>query len=213
MLNAEASGGGAELSVSPADQVDVVRLFMLYTLFGGDVQRVALVSRVDPQRVASLAHDFNWRTKLNGRGGLLTEKGQEEERAINRVANFVTAERLRRVFDRLIDELDSDPTFARAFCTVVNPEDPKETSFNTKNLVELAKGLEIVSNISYRALQDKQAQNADVSGKATDAGALALATYRALVSRFDAAIPVDATAEIVRAVSDARAQIDTDEKK
>lgn len=203
------SESNAEL-LEPMNKIDEVRLFMLYTLFGGDVRRVAMVSRVDEKRIASLAHDFNWKGKIAGRPGLSTEKGQEDERALNRVANFVTAERLRRVYDRLIDELDSDPSFARAFCTSVDG-DTNATSFNTKNLVELAKGLQIVNDISYRALQDKQAQAADVVNKAQDATALALATYKALASRFDRNVTVDTTAEIARAVQDARTPVDEDQ--
>ncbi len=189
--------------VQAEDRIDEVRLFMIYCLMGGNVKRVSLASGVEVDRIEALAHDFVWAKKIGNRPGLSTEAGQEEERALNRVASFVTAERLSRVFDRLIGELDSDPSFARAFCTVVDP-DTQETTFSTKNLVELAKGLQLTHDIKYRALQDKQAQAADVIGKSTDASAVALATYKALANRFDRNVTVDTTAEIVRAVSDAR---------
>lgn len=185
------------------EPVDEVRLFMLYTLFGGDARRVAVVSRVPQSRIESLAHDFNWKAKLSGRGGLDTEEGQEAERVLNRVTNYVTAERLSRVYGRLIDELDSDPNFARQFCTVVDL-DSKETSFNTKNLVELAKGLQICHDIKYRALQDKQAQAADVSSGAQSAAQFSLNVYKALATRFDCNIVVDTASEIAKAVNDAR---------
>lgn len=193
--------------VDPDDKVDEVRLFMLYALFGGDVRRVAVVSRVDAKRVESLAHDFRWKDKLSGRGSLDNEKGQDDERALNRVSSYVTSERLSRVFARLIDELDSDPTFARQFCTVTD-NDTKETSFNTKNLVELSKGLQLCQDMKYRALQDKQAQAADVVGKAIDASSIALATYRALAARFDHNETVDTVTEIVKAVSDVRTEVE-----
>lgn len=185
------------------EPVDEVRLFMLYTMFGGDARRTAVVSRVPQARVESLAHDFNWKGKLSGRGGLDTETGQEAERVLNRVTNYVTAERLGRVFGRLIDELDSDPTFARQFCTVLDA-DTKETSFNTKNLVELAKGLQICNDIKYRALQDKQAQAADVVSGSQSAAQFSLNVYKALASRFDSNVVVDTASEIAKAVNDAR---------
>lgn len=191
--------------LEPTVRIDEVRLFMLYVMFGGDCARVSAVSRVEQSRVESLAHDFHWKKKIGGRTGMATEKGQEEERALNRVANYVTAERLRRVFDRLIDELDSDPSFARAFCTSVDG-DSGQTSFATKNIVDLAKGLQIVNDISYRALQDKQAQAAEISGTA-DSAALALSTYRALASRFDRNFSIDTATEIAKAVSDARTEV------
>jgi hypothetical protein len=192
------------------EKVDEVRLFMLYTLFGGDAKRVAIASQVDQARIESLAHDFNWKGRLNGRQALDTDQGQEAERVLNRITNYTTAERLSRVFGRLIDELDSDPSFARAFCTSVDA-DSKETSFNTKNLVELAKGLQIVNDIKYRALQDKQAQAADVINNAPNSAQFSLTIYKALATRFDRNISVDTTTEIVRAVADAR-RPDTDEE-
>jgi hypothetical protein len=188
------------------EKVDEVRLFMLYTLFGGNVKRVAVAARVPEETVESLAHDFNWKGKLITRG-LETEEGQEDERALNRATNYVTAERLKRVFGRVIDELDSDPAFAKAFCTVVDSK-TSEVSYSTKNLTDLAKGLQICHDITYRALQDKQAQAADVTGKATDASTLVLATYRALANRFDHNLSVDATAAIVQATKDARSSTD-----
>lgn len=188
------------------EPIDEVRLFMLYVLFGGDCRRVSVVARVDVTRVESLAHDFRWKDKLSGRRGLDTDKGQEDERALNRVTNYVTAERLSRVYGRLIDELDSDPKFARQFCTVVDG-DTQETSFNTKNLVELAKGLQIVNDIKYRALQDKMAQAADLVNNTTvDAATLALATYKALANRFDQNVSVDTATEITKAVQDVRTE-------
>lgn len=193
--------------LEPNDRIDEVRLFMLYAMFGGDTARVSIVSRIDRRRIDALAHDFNWKGKLAGRPGVGTEKGADEERALNRVANYVTAERLRRVFDRLIDELDSDPTFAKAFCTSVD-DNTQQTNFCTKNLVELAKGLQIVTDISYRALQDKQAQAADISGAKTSTVDLALATYRALASRFDRNVSMDTVKEITAAVNEAEKHVD-----
>jgi hypothetical protein len=182
---------------------------MLYTMFGGDVARVATVSRVEEAVVRSLAHDFRWKDRVGLRKGLGTDKDAEDERAINRVANYVTAERLRRVYDRLIDELDSDPAFAKAFCTSEPDAEGGKETFSTKNLTDLAKGLQIVNDITYRALQDKQAQAADVSGKAIDVTQLALSTYKALANRFDRNLSVDASLEIAKAVSDARAEAST----
>ena len=193
--------GGAEL-LEPANKIDEVKLFLLYVLLGGDTKRVSVISQVEQRRIEALAHDFNWKGKLSGRTGLMTEKGAEEERALNRVANYVAAERLRRVFDRLIGELDSDPSFARAFCTTID-DNSQQTHFSTKNLVELAKGLQIVTDVSYRALQDKQAQAVDVSGK-TDTQTLALNVYKALATRFDQNVTVDTVKEISRAVEDAK---------
>lgn len=198
MLNDTASPAVLE----PEDKVDEVKLFMLYTLTGGDAKRVSVISRVDVRRIEALAHDFRWKDKLGGRTGLGTEKGQEEERALNRLTNYVTAERLSRVYSRLIDELDSDPTFARAFCTSIDEDGQR--SFNTKNLIELAKGLQVLNDVKYRALQDKQAQAADVVNNAQSSAQFSITVYKALANRFDANVSVDTASEIAKAVSDVR---------
>jgi len=186
------------------EKVDEVRLFMFFVLFGGDTKRVATVSQVDVSRIESLAHDFNWKSKLNGRGSLDTAKGQDAERVLNRITNYVAAERLKRVYGRLIDELDSDPEFAKKFCTAV--DDAGITSVNTKNLVELSKGLQLCQDMGYRALQDTQAQAAELVNGAADLGALALSTYKALANRFDRIAAVDVSLEVVKATNDANTQ-------
>lgn len=190
-------------TLEPEEKIDEVKLFMLYTLTGGDVKRVSVLSRVESKRIEALAHDFNWKAKLNGRLGMATEQGQEEERVLNRLTNYVTAERLGRVFGRLVDELDSDPTFAKSFCTVIDTE-TQEVMFNTKNLIDLAKGLQVINDIKYRALQDKQAQTADVSANSPSAAQFSLTVYAALSRRFDANVSVDTSAEIAKAIQDVR---------
>jgi uncharacterized protein with von Willebrand factor type A (vWA) domain len=150
--------------------------------------------------VASLAHDFNWKDKAAGRQRLDTEEGQEHERTLNRVSSYIMGERLSRVFSNLIAELDSDPTFAKAFCTAVDEDG--NTKFSTKNLVDLAKGAQIVNDIKYRALGDKLAQQADVSTGTANAADFALRVYKGLAKRFDAVLAVDTSAEVMKAVRD-----------
>jgi hypothetical protein len=186
------------------DDVDQVKLFQLFVLFGGDTKRTSLVSRVEETRVKSLAHDFNWKGKLNGRKSLDTEEGLAEERASNRVLNYVVADQLQNVFSNLIKELNGDPAFAKAFCTSVDSE-TEEVRFNTKNLVELAKGVEIVSNVKYRALGDKVAQEADVSGGPQNAAQFSISIYKALQNRFDGIPAVDLTTEVANVLKETQA--------
>lgn len=187
--------------------IDQVRSYHLYVLFGGDVKRVAAVMRCDVEVIEALCHDFGWARKANAKQNLTTDEGQEYERALNRTQTYVTADMLGNVFGNVIAALNSDPEYARAFCTEVNDEGEK--SYSTKNLVELAKGLEIVSNVKYRALGDKLAAAADVTSKEQSVTNVTLNVYRALANRFDAAIAVDAVSEIVRAVPSTAAATQT----
>lgn len=188
------------MTVSKDDWVrepDQVQLFTLYTMFGGNVERVAVVTRTPVKQIEELAHDYNWKAKAGGRGRLDTDEGVETERVMNRVSTYANAVRLERVFNNLIKDLDSDEKFARAFCTVMDGKG--DTSFSVKNIVDLAKGTQILGDIKYRALGDKLAQDADTSTAEAGVAAVSLAVYKALGNRFNVDA-VDATKQILKAV-------------
>ena len=162
---------------------DQVQLFTLFTMFGGDIGRVSCVSRVPVSQLEGMAHDFNWAAKAGGRGRLDTEEGEENERVMNRVSIYTSALRMERVFNSLASELDKDEKFARAFCTVLDKDG--SSSFSVKNLVDLAKGMQVIGDIKYRALRDKQAQNADTSDGLKGVAAISLNVYKGLANRFN----------------------------
>ena len=176
---------------------DQVQLFTLYTMFGGNVDRVSVVTRVPVEQIEGLAHDYHWKHKAAGRARLDTEDGVEVEKTMNRVSSYANAVRLERVFGNLIAELDKDEKFARAFCTTMSKDG--ETEFSVKNLVDLAKGEQILNDIKYRALGDKQAQEADTSSGLKGVDAVSLSVYRALANRFSVDA-VDATQQILKVV-------------
>lgn len=176
---------------------DQVQLFTLYTMFGGNVERVSVVTRVPVRQIEAMAHDYSWKTKAAGRARLDTEEGVEMEKTMNRVSSYATALRLERVFNNLIAELDKDEKFARAFCTTISKDG--ETEFSVKNLVDLAKGEQILNDIKYRALGDKQAQEADTASGLKGVDNVSLAVYKALANRFSVDA-VDPTKQILKAV-------------
>lgn len=178
-----------------------MQLFMLYVYFGGNAARVSVVSRVPKERIESLAHDNNWKDKANGLARLDTDEGKEAEREVNRVSNYVVAQRLGGVFDNIINDLSADPEFARAFCTETDEDGTKH--FSTKSLVELAKGIQILADVKYRALGDKLAAQADTSSSMKGTTNLVVNVYQALQRRFDATPAIDTTTRIAQAVSDA----------
>ena len=177
---------------------DHVKLFHLFALFGGNTKRVAVVARCAEEQVVSLAHDFNWKDKLNGLQRMDTDEGKEAQREINRVANYVAADNLMKVFEGVIARLAGDEKAAADFCV---REEDGVTFMDTKNLVELAKGLQTVTDIKYRALGDKLAAEADVSGGAKAQTSLVINIYDALQKRFDKMPAVlDTTTRVVAAV-------------
>jgi hypothetical protein len=183
---------------------DHVQLFTLYTMFGGNVDRVSVVTRVPKEQIEGLAHDYNWKAKAAGRSRLDTDDGVEAEKTMNRVSNYAMALRMDRVMGNLVADLDKDPTFVRAFCTSISKDGDKE--FSVKNLVDLAKGLQILNDIKYRALGDKQAANADISDPSKVSAKAALDVYAALIHRFDSVSGLDTTQQIVKVISDENKQ-------
>jgi hypothetical protein len=176
---------------------DQVQLFTLYTMFGGNVERVSVVTRVPIAQIEGMAHDYNWKAKAGGRARLDTEEGSENEKVMNRVSSYANALRLERVFNNLIAELDKDEKFARAFCTTISKDG--DTEFSVKNLVDLAKGSQILNDIKYRALGDKLAQEADTASGVKGVAEISLSVYKGLANRFNVSA-VDATKQILKAV-------------
>jgi len=177
---------------------DHVQLFQLFTFFGGNTARVAAVSRVPKERIDSLAHDNNWKDKANGLARLDTDEGREMEKEVNRISNYTLATRLGAVFDNIIADLEKDPAAARSFCVTTDKDGI--ATFDPKALTELAKGIQTLADIKYRALGDKLAADADVSTGAKNTTNLIVNVYQALQKRFDASPVIDTTARVADAV-------------
>ena len=134
-------------------------LFMLWQHFGGDDRRTAAAAGISVGIVSALAHDFQWKDLAQGRLGLKDEK---LEREVNRAQNYVQAQRIRRMIDVVVAELEADPKKLEAAMTVRDKDG--SVSFSAKPLVELAKAAESAQTMSYRALGDKVATEADGAG-------------------------------------------------
>lgn len=184
----------------PLSLIDQVKAFHAFCLLGGDCKRVALLFRCDPATIESLAHDFNWRAQITGLSRIDNEVGLTEQQQIHRVGVFIVAERAKKIFTNLFDKLDSDPAFAERMMTKLST-DGALVVFDSKALLDLVKGYEALTGISYRALGDtpEPTTNAGEAGTAT-AAAIGLATFQALRTRFDRKPGVDTVAEVSKAV-------------
>ena len=183
---------------------DPVQLFQLYTYFGGNTARVSVVSRIPKERIDAMAHDFDWKGKSNGMARLDTDEGKELEREINRVSNYSLAARLSTVFDNIIKDLEENPEAARNFCLETEVRDGVTIStFNPKNLTELAKGIQLLADVKYRALGDKLAAEADTSSTMKGTTNLIVNVYQALQRRFDQNPRVDTATKVAEAVVEA----------
>lgn len=174
-------------------ELDQARAFMAYCLTGGHVGRTAIICRTSNDIIESLAHDYNWEGKISGIVRMDTEAGVEEQRTLNRISNFVASQRLKEVVQNVIDRFHKDPEAALHFCIKVKRipgTEEEDVTFDPKALESLAKTLETCNNMSYRALGDKIAKEADAAnGAGTNPQQFALELYKAMARRLDETAP------------------------
>ena len=178
-------------------KIDQAKAFMAYGLMGGDVKRVALLMRCEPSDIESLAHDFNWKGQFNGVVQLDTDEGKKAQREIHRVSVYITADRARQIIVNILDRIQNDENFARSMTTkALFDESEALVTFDGKGLLDLVKGLQMVTDMAYRALGDTE-KASDGSSEASGAAAgAAIATYQALQKRFNAKPVVDTVVEV-----------------
>lgn len=147
--------------LTPPNMVDQVKAFMLFTYFGGDAKKTASAARCDVRVIEALAHDFNWNEKIIGTNRLDTPEGIKAEREANRAANYVMGKRLITILETLYNESEDSVKFLTKICTMVDLKG--NTYLSTKPLMEIAKTFQMAGDITYRALGDKIAVEANVA--------------------------------------------------
>lgn len=184
----------SSLAVALPVGVNPSSLYLLWLSLGGDCQLAAAAAHIRVEIVQALEHDFQWRDLAGGKLGL---KDPQLEQQVNRAQNFVQSQRLRKLIDGAIHELE-DLSGLRA--SLLEEGRNGDVKITAKPLVELAKAAEAVHNLSYRALGDVIARNADsVSDETEKIKKLAIDIGRAATH----AATVEAT-RTNRAVEDAR---------
>lgn len=184
------------------ETINQVKAFHAYCLLGGDCRRVAILFRTTPDVIESLAHDFNWRQQITGLARMDNESGLTEQQEIHRVGVFIVAERAKQIFVNLFEKLETDPDFAQSLTTKkLFKDDETEIIFDGKALLDLVKGYEALTNLSYRALGDKSASKGSDDSPANTAAA-SIALYQQLQNRFGQMLKVDATSEVGKVLKD-----------
>lgn len=184
-----------ELTLPP--NLNQALLFETWRALGGNAHHVSLATGVSTSIINALAHDFHW-TEISGGKLGLADKKQEKE--IARALAYAQGSRLQRLLDRAISILEEDDCAKLKTCLVTDDE-LRGPQINSKPLVELAKAMETVHNIKYRALGDKVAAEADtVTDDVERTKALGLTVFN-LVNNAASAQAMK-PAEVVRAHKD-----------
>jgi hypothetical protein len=160
------AGGNRPVTKFDLTKVDQARAWMVYAAFDGDEEKAAISSKVPVQAIKALAHDYNWAAKLKR---LKTGSGEPEaERIANRAVNYVQAQRMRTILEKSVELLEDEEQLLRVLIKykLTKEGDVESIEVNPKAVLELTKALEVVQNMSYRALGDKLPTKADdVEGK------------------------------------------------
>lgn len=194
-----------------ANQVDQVKAFMLFCFAGGDVDKTAALCQVDVRIIQALAHDFLWLDKIIGQNRLDTPEGLKAEQEANRARCYTMAQRYGKMLENVILDHEHSDRFAETMCVELVPIKGQPGQFKKvftgKPLLELAKAMQVVSDMSYRALGDKVAAKADTNPDGGQrAQNLAINIYQGLqklgasVKQADRSTP---TADIAERVHDA----------
>ena len=155
------SVGDRPVTMFDLTKVDQARAWMVYAAFDGDQEKTAIASKVPAEAISALAHDYNWAAKLKR---LKTGSGEpESERIANRAVNYVQAQRMRTILEKSVELLENEERLLRALLKykLTKEGDVESIEVSPKAVLELTKALEVVQNMSYRALGDKLATRAD----------------------------------------------------
>ena len=135
---------------------------MLYAAFSGDIEKAAISSKVPASVIRSLEHDFNWVAKLKR---LKTGAGESEaEKVANRAVSYLQAQRMREVIENALRLVEDEEALIRALVKfkLTKEGEVEHVECTSKTLLELAKALESVHAMCYRALGDRVPVAADV---------------------------------------------------
>ena len=169
-------------------QRDPVQVFLTYMQFAGNVEQTAAVLDLDTSSVKALEVAGNWKGKIEELVRLSEGKEPGEFKiAINRGVNFIQADRLRRLLDRVLTSLSNMPD--EELIGLLTTTGPKGASFSTRPLTDLTKAAAEAQAMTRLALGDVGAGTlAEEDSKGSD---IALSVMKAMNGAAELSVPVD----------------------
>ena len=147
---------------SASNRVSVVadpeEVFRLYAMFVGDLERTAIAAHLQLEEVAEMAASGDW----NKRIAVLIRLQKsgvpgDVERGVNRAINFIQADRMRRVIERVINSLNNmsaDEMMQNLLCVSEDKQGNITSKIMTRPFADLATALEKCHAMTYQALND-----------------------------------------------------------
>lgn len=90
----------------------LTKCYLAFIVLGGDAEKTAVACNVHPDFIKEYAANEDWRSRLESTANLCSAGGRgpaEIERLINRASLYVQAQRIRRVIDALLTEIEATP--------------------------------------------------------------------------------------------------------
>jgi hypothetical protein len=140
--------------------------FLVYASMSGDSERTAMALGISHMSLERLIVEEGWDDKIASLIKLRKSgNAKQVERGVNRALNFIQAQRLRMILERLMRRLDDmtddelmDYSFASTTKTDKNGETTIEKKFNARPFADLASAMEKTQVLSYMALADTAAE-------------------------------------------------------
>jgi hypothetical protein len=139
-------------------QTFLTKCYLAYIVLGGDLHQTALACNVDPKFIEAYACKEDWKSRLEATADLCGPGARtpaEVERLLNRTALYVQAQRIRRIIDAVLTEVEEaasgdDKTLLELF-TVTTKESVK---IDLKPLTDLTTAALKLSQMASGAMCD-----------------------------------------------------------
>lgn len=162
-------------------------IFRLYAMFVGDIERTAIACNKPVDEIADMAQAGAWQKRI----AVLIKLQKsgipgDTERGVNRAINFIQADRLRELIERIVrilTNMSEDDMLDNLLSVTVDKGGNATSKILTRPFADLATALEKCHAMTYQALSDTATDRKD-RRETEDTNASAGEMHMALVDAF-----------------------------
>jgi hypothetical protein len=140
-------------------------IFRLFAMFVGDVERTAIACNKSVDEIVELSQAGNWQKRI----AVLIKLQKsgipgDTERGVNRAINFIQADRLRTLIEKVVSMLTNmseSEMCDNLLCVTTDGDGNTTTRILTRPFADLATALEKCHAMTYQALSDTATDRKD----------------------------------------------------
>lgn len=147
-------------------QTLLTRCYLTFIILGGDVEKTAIACDVSPEFIQQYASSEDWRARLDHCNSLCSPSSRgpaEIERLINRAALYVQAQRIRRIIDTIISEIEDrldSPNSRGSMLELFKVQTESGSRLDLKPLMDLTQSALKLSQMAMTAMCDTPTERA-----------------------------------------------------